>query len=136
MMTAPIRYLNTYDLLLVQHHVVEAFGGIHGITEKGYTRLDTAVHSPRQSMFGTDLYPDLYSKVAALVHSIITNHPFSDGNKRTAVVALAVMLAMNGHTLTASNDDVYAMALAVVADMGRAELAAWIATNSAPTTPA
>lgn len=136
MTTAPYHYLNTYDLLLIQHHVVAAFGGMHGITETGYTRLDTAVHSPRQSMFGADLYPDLPSKAAALVHSIITNHPFSDGNKRTAVVALAVMLEVNGRTLNASNDDVYAMALAVAAAMGREELAAWIAANSEPTPPA
>ncbi len=47
--------------------------------------LEAAVLRPQQTMFGADAYPDLHTKAAAMVHSLIRNHPFVDGNKRTAV---------------------------------------------------
>jgi death-on-curing protein len=77
-------------------------------------------------MFGQDLYPGLADKVVALVYGIISNHPFSDGNKRVAVVALDVMLTLNGATLVATNDEVYELALAAAGGMPREELRRWI----------
>lgn len=58
--------------------------------------LESAVMRPQQSIFGEDAYPDVVSKAAALFHSRLRNHPFLDGNKRTAVIALVMFLEMNG----------------------------------------
>ncbi|MEA4884428.1 MAG: type II toxin-antitoxin system death-on-curing family toxin [Clostridia bacterium] len=59
----------------------------------------SAVHEPRQTFEGKELYPDLMTKAAALMRSLIGNHPFIDGNKRTAVIAVLVFLAHNGYAL-------------------------------------
>lgn len=58
--------------------------------------LEAAVARPQASAFGADAYPTLTSKVAALLHSVVKNHPFTDGNKRTATVAAIFMLQVNG----------------------------------------
>jgi death-on-curing protein len=127
-----IRYLSAYDLLLIHQALIQEFGGMRGVTEAGFGRLDAAVGVPTQSMFGQDLYPDLPTKAAALAHAIIRNHPFSDGNKRVAVVALAVMLDLNGACLQASNAEVYALAMTAAAGMGREEMAVWVTIHLAP----
>ena len=67
-------------------------------------------------MFGEDAYPDLWTKAAALLHSIVKNHALVDGNKRLGWVATAVFLEINGVTVTtASNDDVYDLVIGVAA---------------------
>lgn len=75
--------------------------------------LASAVGRPAQTAFGEDAYPDLYTKVAALFESLACNHAFTDGNKRTAVVAAIVMLNWNGFDFIASDSDVVEIALDV-----------------------
>jgi death on curing protein len=121
-----MRYLTPYDLLLIHQSLLSQFGGMAGITEAGFGRLETAAYAPQQSMFGEDLYPDLPSKAAALVAAITGNHPFSDGNKRVAVVALDLMLTLNGATLSATNDEIYELAIASARGMEREAITAWV----------
>lgn len=75
--------------------------------------LESAVLRPQQSVFGQDAYPDIHSKAAALMHSLVRNHPFIDGNKRTAVVAVLVFYGLNGVWLDAAQDEVVALAVDV-----------------------
>lgn len=126
-----MHYLTPLDLITIHQALLTEFGGMPGITEAGFGRLETAAYAPQQTMFGADLYPDLPAKAAALVFSIIGNHPFSDGNKRVAVVALDLMLTLNGAALTATDAEVYDLAMAVAAGMPRAAIVAWIADHSA-----
>ncbi|GAB4437578.1 MAG: hypothetical protein OHK0015_30410 [Chloroflexi bacterium OHK40] len=121
-----MRYLSTEELLLIHQALIERFGGMPGITEAGFARLEAAAAAPRQSAFGEELYPDLAAKAGALAHAVVRGHPFSDGNKRVAVAALDLMATLNGATLTADNDEVYAMAMAAAEAMGREELIAWV----------
>jgi death-on-curing protein len=121
-----MRYLSPHDLLIIHQSLLTEFGGMVGITEAGFSRLETAAATPRQTMFGDDLYPDLASKAAALVFSITRNHPFSDGNKRVAVVALDVMLTRNGWRLTASNDAMYDLAMAAANGLEREAIEEWV----------
>ena len=65
----------------------------------------SAVHRPRARMFGTDAYADLYEQAAALLHALATNHPLVDGNKRTAWLAAATFLAVNGVDLAGVDQD-------------------------------
>ncbi len=69
--------------------------------------LGAAVARPSASAFGEDAYPDLWSKAAALLHSIVNNHALVDGNKRLGWITCAVFLELNGvDPTTATNDDV------------------------------
>ncbi|MEU0486502.1 type II toxin-antitoxin system death-on-curing family toxin, partial [Streptosporangium sp. NPDC006013] len=67
--------------------------------------LDSAVHRPQASMFGQEAYPDLFTKAAALLHSLAANHPFVDGNKRVAWVATVVFLAWNRRAIDTGDDE-------------------------------
>ncbi|MEW2584464.1 type II toxin-antitoxin system death-on-curing family toxin [Streptomyces virginiae] len=67
--------------------------------------LESAVHRPRARMFGTPAYEDPYEQAAALLHGIATNHPLVDGNKRTAWLAAATFLAVNGVDLADADQE-------------------------------
>ncbi|WP_405424943.1 type II toxin-antitoxin system death-on-curing family toxin [Streptomyces erythrochromogenes] len=67
--------------------------------------LESAVHRPRARMFGTPAYEDTYEQAAALLHGIATNHPLVDGNKRTAWLAAATFLAVNGIDLADADQE-------------------------------
>ena len=76
--------------------------------------LASAVHRPRARMFGTAAYQDLHEQAAALLHGIATNHPLVDGNKRTAWLAAATFLAVNGVDLAGADQDAaYALVIDV-----------------------
>jgi death-on-curing protein len=126
-----MRYLSPADLIAIHGQLLAEFGGMRGITEAGFGRLEAAAAAPRASMCGEDIYATMAEKAAALCQAIVRAHPFSDGNKRVALVALAIFLAQNGYALAASNDDAYAalMALAQGA-MDRDHLTAWIDEHS------
>lgn len=71
--------------------------------------IESAVSRPFHSAFGVDLYPSVTEKAAALFHSLISNHPFHNGNKRTAVVSLDQFLLANGCYLLLSNEAAYVL---------------------------
>ncbi|MFI6011495.1 type II toxin-antitoxin system death-on-curing family toxin [Streptomyces sp. NPDC051243] len=76
--------------------------------------LASAVHRPRARMSGTAAYQDLHEQAAALLHAIATNHPLVDGNKRTAWLATASFLALNGVDLAdVDQDTAYALVIDV-----------------------
>ena len=89
-----MRYLTVDEVLEIN---AELMGGRPVLRDRGL--LESAVGRPRASAFGADAYPDLASKAAALLHSLVLNHPFVDGNKRTAVVATLIFLDLNGRVV-------------------------------------
>jgi len=97
-----LNWINLADLVLVHEQVIDATGGVHGIINPA--ALESALVRPFTSLGGEDMFPNLWSKVAALIHSIITFHPFADGNKRTALIAADVCLKLNGFKLVASEE--------------------------------
>jgi death-on-curing protein len=95
--------------------------------------LQAAVARPAASAFGEDAYPTLREKAAALLHSVARNHPFTDGNKRTAVVGAVFMFRVNGQTITWEQDDALAMILRIAEGRGGLdELAAWFPLAESP----
>lgn len=124
-------FLGLPDVLLIQALVIEQIGGIHGITEQGFEKLATAVSAPQQSMFGADLYPDVPAKAAAVFDALVNGHCFSDGNKRTALLAMIEFLARNGLAFTAPDDDtLYDWVLSAAArTTTRTDQAVWIAAR-------
>ncbi len=127
-----MHYISMPDAMLIQAMVIQHIGGIHGITEQGFEKLATALAVPQQSMFGADLYPDVYTKAAALFDALVNGHCFSDGNKRTALLVMIEFLARNGVRFHAADDDVlYDWVLAAAArSTTRDAQAAWIAQRS------
>jgi death on curing protein len=94
-----MRYLTTHDLLAITD---AALGPDTPIRDAGL--IDSAAHRPRTTAFGEDAYPDLHTKAAAILHSILRNHPLVDGNKRLAWVACRTFLAVNGADFTPDED--------------------------------
>lgn len=124
-------YLSPADLIAIHEMLIAQFGGMRGITEAGFGRLEAAAAAPQASAFGQEIYPTLHEKAAALCQAIARAHPFSDGNKRVALVALDVFLARNGGRLVATNDAAYATMMALArGEMGRAALEEWVRANS------
>jgi death-on-curing protein len=120
------------DIIAVHQLLIARFGGMPGITEAGFGRLDGAAAMPLASAFGEELFPDVLSKAAALSYAIIRSHPFSDGNKRVALVVLDVLLTRNRFELTATNDDAYiAIMAAAKGSMSRDAFVEWVKTYSA-----
>jgi death-on-curing protein len=126
-----MRYLTPAELIAIHELLLSEFGGMRGITEAGFGRLEAAAATPRASMFGEDIYAGVGAKAAALCLAIVRGHPFSDGNKRVALVALGAVLAFNGARLTATYDQAYSTILALARGvLGRDELADWVEQHS------
>lgn len=110
-MTAEVEYLDLDDLVAL---ATALLGDPPPIRDLGL--LGAASARPRTSAFGHDAYPEIWSKAAALLHSIVNNHPLVDGNKRLGWLACAVFLDLNDVEPTAaSNDDVYELVMHVAA---------------------
>jgi len=129
-----MNYLTVEQVLFLHARLIEETGGSHGVRD--VSLLESAVARPRATFGGEDLYPDLFSKAAALMDSLIRNHPFVDGNKRTGIAAAALFLRQNGHRLTATNQELEAFTLHVAESRpGIAEIATWLEIHSAPDDP-
>jgi death-on-curing protein len=85
-------------------------GGLHGVRDLGM--LLSALGRPRATFGDDELYPDLFSKTAALMDSLVRNHPFMDGNKRTAIVSSGIFLRLNGFQLKVKNEEMVRFTLA------------------------
>ena len=106
-----MRYLYPKQVLYLHQEIMERSGGSAGVRDQGL--LESAVYRPQASFGGEDLYPDLFSKAAALGHSIIKNHPFVDGNKRTGFEAMRLLLRLNGYDIQASLNAKFGFVLAI-----------------------
>src|SRR3989344_6588759 len=106
------RYLTAEDVLVLHDRVIEETGGAHGVRDLGL--LSAAVERPRAGFDGAELYTDVFLKTAALFESITRNNAFVDGNKRTAVLASARFLFVNGYLLTATNRELEKLVLTAV----------------------
>jgi death-on-curing protein len=128
-------FLTLADLLEIHRQVLEATGGAVGLRDSGL--LDSAVHRPRASFGGAALYPSLHEQAAALLHSLVSNHPFVDGNKRTGFTATDVFLRLNGRSLDASEDEKYDFVIQIASgQMAIPQIAQWIAEHLRdPTAP-
>ncbi|MEM6713736.1 MAG: type II toxin-antitoxin system death-on-curing family toxin [Cyanobacteria bacterium P01_D01_bin.6] len=126
-----MRFLTLIEVLELHRRVIEQSGGAFGIRELGL--LEAAIVQPRMTFGGDDLYPDLLTKAAALGFSIINNHPFVDGNKRTGHAATAIFLLLNGVEIKASVDEQEQMVLAIAAgDAGREAFNTWLTQHTVP----
>lgn len=124
-----MRYLTAQQVLFLHARLIAETGGSHGVRDTGL--LASAVARPQATFEGKDLYPDLFSKAAALMQSLIRNHPFVDGNKRTGIAAAGLFLKRNGWQLTAGNAELESFTLHVAdAQPDVAQIATWLEEHS------
>ncbi|HEX6569895.1 MAG TPA: type II toxin-antitoxin system death-on-curing family toxin [Acidimicrobiales bacterium] len=110
-MSDPVEYLDLDDLVVL---ATRLFGRPPPIRDAGL--LGSAAARPQTTLLGEDAYPDIWGKAAALLQSIVKNHPLIDGNKRLGWLATATFLEVNGVAVTGiSNDDVVAFVTDIAA---------------------
>ena len=109
--------------------VAEMTGGDPSLRSEAL--LESALGQAYQTFGGEELYKTEGEKAAALCRSLICNHPFTDGNKRTGVLLLLTHLALSGRRITASDGDVVSLGLrAAEGSMSTEDIHAWILSHS------
>lgn len=121
------RWLERRAVLLLHDESLAMFGGASGLRDEGL--LDSAL-ARAQNRLAYSPTADSAELAAASAHGLAQNHPFLDGNKRTAFMALGLFLAINGERLIAPQIDAIAVMLGVAAgEISEKDLAAWIRAN-------
>jgi len=100
-------YVTTADALFFHKQLMERYGGAPGIRDLG--ALEAALHRPQ-----TGYYDTIIHEAAALLESLVQNHPFSDGNKRVAFAVVDVFLRINGCRITATSDQIDAFMMELI----------------------
>ena len=120
-----MRYLELRELLQLHQLLLDQSGGMAGIRDLG--ALEAALAQPRMTFGGSELYPGVAEKAAALGYSLIMNHPFVDGNKRAGHAAMEVFLVLNGYEFQATVDEQERTILQVASgELGRDAFTAWL----------
>ncbi len=132
-----MRYLTLSELIYINGRLLNDDRIMTGRQKiRDIVLLESAVLRPAASAFGADAYPTLPEKAAALLHSIARNHPFTDGNKRTAVVAALFMLAVNGERAAWDPPEALRMTLDVAENRRDwSDFAAWFPLAPAESLP-
>jgi len=95
-------YISVLQIHYIHNQALEKFGGAYGVRDQG--ALESAAARPQMTFAGKDLYPDIWTKAAVLCHSLCKNHPFIDGNKRTAFASMDIFLRLNRQCIDADDD--------------------------------
>jgi len=120
-----MHYPTVADALEIYRRVMEQTGGLMGIRDIG--ALESAIAQPRMTFNEKDLYPTTVEKASALGFSLIQNHPFADGNKRTGHALMEAFLVTNGYEIDASIDEQADTILKVAAgEMSREHFTEWL----------
>jgi len=126
-----VRYLDAEQVLFIHARIIDETGGAHGVRDIGL--LQSAVARPRATFSGNELYPDIFSKAAAILESLARNHPFLDGNKRTAIAATSIFLRMNDVRLDGSQKELVRFSLDMaVGKLLNVEVVDWLKKHSMP----
>lgn len=96
-------YLSEEQVIELHDALIQKFGGLSGFRDKGL--LESSLAAPMMAVFGEELHKSVYDKAGAYLFSISRNHPFNDGNKRTAAAATLVFLRTNGESPSYKTDE-------------------------------
>lgn len=118
-------YLAVEEALYIHVYAVQKFGGSTGVRDFGL--LESALARPAAGMVGYEAYPDLFMKAAVLAFSLVKNHPFIDGNKRTAMLCMLRFLKKNQVNTIAQSHDFYELAQAIAGNqLDEQGVATWL----------
>lgn len=122
-------YLTAEQVLFIHYRLLSETGGEHGVRDLGM--LESAIARPQATFDRQELYRDIFEKAAALMESLINNHPFLDGNKRTGIVCAVLSLQQNGVSFSARNAELEKFTLrAASSKAGHAEITKWLKKHS------
>lgn len=120
-----IRYLTPEQVLFIHNRLIQETGGAHGVYD--LSKLLSALVRPQATFEGNDLYGDVFDRAAALMDSLIRNHPFLDGNKRTAITTTALFMRLNGYSLLVQNEEMVRFTIACAqSQIAFEEITAWL----------
>lgn len=126
-----VKLFSVDDLELIHLQIVDASGGSHGTRDRG--RLEAAVVSQTQAIYGRELYKTLHSKAAAIARGIIADHPFIDGNKRTGIMSALLFLERNGIATHVADKELEDFAVEIaVKKLDVSMIAEWLRKHSRP----
>lgn len=124
-------HLSVEQVLELHRLLLRDFGGAPGVRDRG--ALEAAVGRPQATFGGEDLYPDLAAKAAALLHSLVQNHPFLDGNKRVGAMAMELLVLANGQELAATDEEFEDLTLSVArGELSAEAITIWIRQRLSP----
>lgn len=109
--------------------IIGETGGFHGVRD--YHAILSLENTPKQKVFGKELYPTIFIKAAVYVRNLIMSHSFIDGNKRTGMTSAAVFLENNNYIITAKKGEIEKFALRVINEkLDLDPIADWLKRNS------
>ncbi len=124
-----MKYLTPQQIFAIHIQVTKRTGGSQGVRDLGL--LESAVFRPQASFDGRDLYKNIFDKAAALLQSLLKNHPFVDGNKRTALASAGVFLKLNGYKLINLHKEEVEFAIKVDNEhLELQKISSWLKKNS------
>ncbi len=120
--------LTEHQVLSVHEMMIKATGGLGGTHDMGL--LQSALNAPFQTFGGKEVYPSLLSKAAAMCRSVISNHPFIDGNKRTGIHVMLIFLELNGVQPDYTQEELIDLGLGVAAgDLDVNDILNWLSEH-------
>jgi len=124
-----VKKLSLKQILVLHELEIKKHGGSSDVRDMGM--LESAINRPFATYGGNDLYPNLFLKCGALIQSIVKNHPFIDGNKRTAFTSAYITLKTNGIEITAESAQVVKFMMSVAnRNLSVDEIAKWLKEHS------
>lgn len=97
-----MRYIELEEVIYIYTEIIQRTGGEPGLNDERL--LEKILEKPLVTFEGEELYPDLFTKAAVLMYAIITNKPFVEGNKRTALMCAMFLLRFNGYQIISSQE--------------------------------
>ena len=126
------KFIPLEDVIFIHEAIINEIGGKSGVRD--FTLLHSAIFRPQASFGGQDLYLTIFDKAASLIHSLLLNHPFNDGNKRTALASCERFLNINGIAITASQKEKVQFTLNIESKKFNFEdIAKWLKNHSKKT---
>lgn len=123
-MREQIRFLSLAEVLIIAQDQISRYGGLYGLRD--LSLLDSAISMPQARFSGAWLHEGIPAMAAAYAWHICANHPFIDGNKRTALATALVFLDLNGYALECSEEEIYQLMMQTASGlMGKTALTAF-----------
>lgn len=117
------------EVLLIHTKVIKVHGGGNGVRDMG--GLESAIARPFQTYGGKYLYPSSFERAAAIGESIIMNHPFVDGNKRTGYVLMETTLRLEAIKINAADEELYSFIIKIsTGTIHFDEIVSWLKENT------
>lgn len=122
-----MNYLTIDEVYAIHQRMIKIGGGRSDVHD--FTLLHSAVERPKATFGGRNLYPSIWEKATALIHSLIKNHPF-DGNKRTAYYSTKRFFFINGYLLNANKEEVIKFTVSLdVKNLSKEKISIWLSKH-------